>query len=124
MLYNCDNPDGVVARVADAPGARGLIQPCFLIRLPTRALATSFTAAQIADHPQIHSARPMAAPAAFMLLYVSRYAPRPRRDDNLFRDVSTWNPYQVVLMKSTIANTLIRGRKLDRVEGLQFTRPK
>jgi hypothetical protein len=104
MLYNCNNPNGVVARVADHPWG------------PWSAASVLFDPATDAGSCYFIRGNPDCGPASDPFgpadggpggIYAPYVIPRFTRaglhDTTIYYTLSTWNPYQVSLMKSTLA---------------------
>ena len=103
MLYNCNNPNGVIARVADQPwgpwsGASVLFDPavdagsCYFIR---------GNADCGPDNDPFSPAN--GGPGGPYAPYViPRFTRAGRQTTTIYYTLSTWNPYQVSLMKATL----------------------
>jgi hypothetical protein len=104
MLYNCDNPNGVVGRVADKPWGPWS-GPAVLFDAATDAGTCYFMHGPDADcGPDSDPASPAnGGPGGVYAPYViQRYTRGGLHTTTIYYVMSTWNPYQVNLMKSTL----------------------
>ncbi len=103
MLYNCDNPSGVVARVADQPWGPWSA-PAVLFDPATDAGSCYF----IRGNPDCGPATDPFSPAnggpggVYAPYIIPRFTRGGPQTTTVYYTLSTWNPYQVVLMKSTL----------------------
>jgi len=104
MLYNCGNPDGIIGRLADTPWG------------PWSDPAVLFNAAQDAGTCHFINGDPGCGPlndpdspakdhpgAVYAPYVISRFTKGGLHSTTIYYVMSTWNPYQVVLMRSTLA---------------------
>ncbi len=105
MLYNCGNPNGVIARVADKPWG------------PWSNLSVIFDPATDAGSCYFIRGNPDCGPTTDPFspanggpggVYAPYVIPRFTRGGagttTIYYTLSTWNPYQVTLMRSTLAS--------------------
>jgi len=104
MLYNCDHPNGIVARVAEKPWGPWS-NPALLFNADADAGACYFIRGNVDCGPQTDPFSPgKDGPGGVYAPYViSRYTRGGAQNTTIYYVMSTWNPYQVVLMKSTLA---------------------
>jgi hypothetical protein len=104
MLYNCDNPGGVVARVADKPWGPWS-GPAVLFDAAVDAGTCYFLRGSADCGPATDPFSPAnGGPGGVYGPYViPRYTRGGPQNTTIYYVMSTWNPYQVVLMKSTLA---------------------
>ena len=104
MLYNCDNPSGIVARLSETPwgpwsesavlfDAATDAGDCYFVRGPGDCGPPSDP-----ESPANGGRGGVYAPYV-----ISRYTQGGQHSSTIFYVMSTWNPYQVVLMQSTLA---------------------
>jgi len=102
MLYNCDNPGGVIARVADAPWGPWS-GPAVLFDAAADAGTCYFMRGDPDCGPASDPFTPNGKPGGVYAPYViPRYTRGGAQNTTIYYVMSTWNPYQVVLMKSTL----------------------
>ncbi len=104
MTYNCGNPDGIVARASknfDGPWS----DPAVLFNAGADAGTCYFIHGDANCGPPTDPASPAnGGPGGVYAPYViSRFTRAGEQTTTLYYTMSTWNPYQVVLMKSTLA---------------------
>ena len=103
MLYNCDNPGGVVARVADTPWG-----PWSAPAVLFDAVADAGTCYFLRGSPDCGPPTDPFSPAngnpggVYAPYVIPRYTRGGPQNTTIYYVMSTWNPYQVVLMKSTL----------------------
>jgi hypothetical protein len=105
MLYNCGNPNGVIARVADKPW--GPWSELSVIFDPaTDAGSCYFIRGNSDCGPAIDPFSPAnGGPGAVYAPYViPRFTRGGAGTTTIYYTLSTWNPYQVSLMRSTLAS--------------------
>jgi hypothetical protein len=105
MLYNCDNPNGVVARAAETPWGPWST-PALLFDAATDAGSCYFIHGTADCGPPTDPFSPAnGGPGGVYAPYViPRYTRGGPLGTTIYYVMSTWNPYQVVLMKSTLAH--------------------
>jgi len=103
MLYNCTNPNGVIARVADNPGGPWSA-PSVIFDPATDAGTCYFIHGDASCGPATDPFSPAnGGPGGIYAPYViPRYSRGSTQSTTIYYTLSTWNPYQVVLMKSTL----------------------
>lgn len=103
MLYNCDNPAGVVGRVAEKPWGPWS-GPAVLFDAATDAGTCYFMRGNPDCGPDNDPFSPAnGGPGGVYAPYViPRYTRGGPQNTTIYYVMSTWNPYQVTLMKSTL----------------------
>jgi hypothetical protein len=104
ILYNCANPNGVVARVAEKPWGPWS-GPAVLFDAVADAGTCYFLHGDSDCGPATDPFCPVAgSPGGVYAPYIiPRYTRGGPQNTTIYYVMSTWNPYQVVLMKSTLA---------------------
>jgi hypothetical protein len=104
MLYNCDNPNGVVGRLSDSPWGPWS-DPAVLFDGATDAGSCYFIRGSGECGPPSDPESPAnGGPGGVYAPYViARYTQGGQGVTTIYYIMSTWNPYQVVLMQSTLA---------------------
>jgi len=104
MLYNCDIPGGVVARVAEKPWGPWS-DPAVLFDTTTDAGTCYFLRGSPDCGPPTDPFSPANGnPGGVYAPYgIPRYTRGGPQNTTVYYVMSTWNPYQVVLMRSTLA---------------------
>jgi hypothetical protein len=104
MLYNCNNPNGIVARVASQPWGPWSA-PAVLFDAATDAGSCYF----IRGNPDCGPATDPFSPAngdpggVYAPYIIPRFTRGAKHSTTIYYTLSTWNPYQVNLMKATLA---------------------
>jgi hypothetical protein len=103
MLYNCDNPGGVVGRAADNPWGPWS-DPAVLFDAAVDAGTCYFMRGNPDCGPDTDPFSPAnGGPGGVYAPYVvQRYTRGGLHTTTIYYVMSTWNPYQVTLMKSTL----------------------
>ena len=102
MLYNCNNPNGVVAQVATDPGGPWS-QQALLFDAATDAGTCYFMRGPTDCGPASDPFTPNGLPGGVYAPYViPRYTRDGLHSTTIYYTLSTWNPYQVTLMKATL----------------------
>jgi len=104
MLYNCNNPNGIVARVASQPWGPWSA-PSVLFDAASDAGSCYFIRGNADCGPATDPFSPAnGGPGGVYAPYViTRFNRGGPRTATIYYTMSTWNPYQVVLMRSTLA---------------------